>query len=111
MVCITVTCRRLSLRPAKNHLPGLTCCRVPGKFTAPVLFRPTKLLPTPHATPLDSPKGALIYLHQTSKGYFGEKLGEQLTLQFHHEQRLETLPESQRHTQREIGFGVQFSRT
>jgi hypothetical protein len=25
----------------------------PGKFTARVLFRPTKLLPTPHATPLD----------------------------------------------------------
>jgi 3,4-dihydroxy 2-butanone 4-phosphate synthase/GTP cyclohydrolase II len=52
-------------------------------------------------------RGALIYLHQTSKGYSVEKLGEQLTLQFHHEQRLPTLPESQRRTQREIGIGAQ----
>jgi 3,4-dihydroxy 2-butanone 4-phosphate synthase/GTP cyclohydrolase II len=52
-------------------------------------------------------RGALIYLHQTSKGYSVEKLGEKLTLQFHHEQRLPTLPESQRSTQREIGIGAQ----
>jgi 3,4-dihydroxy 2-butanone 4-phosphate synthase / GTP cyclohydrolase II len=52
-------------------------------------------------------RGALIYLHQTSKGYSVEKLGERLTLQFHHEQRLPTLPESQRRTQREIGIGAQ----
>ncbi len=52
-------------------------------------------------------RGALIYLHQTSKGYSVEKLGEKLTLQFHHEQRLPTLPESQRRTQREIGIGAQ----
>ncbi len=55
----------------------------------------------------DAGRGALIYLHQTSKGYSVEKLGERLTLQFHHEQRLPTLPESQRHTQREIGIGAQ----
>jgi len=55
----------------------------------------------------DAGRGALIYLHQTSKGYSIEKLGEQLTLQFHHEQRLPTLPESQRRTQREIGIGAQ----
>ena len=41
------------------------------------------------------------------KGYSVEKLGEKLTLQFHHEQRLPTLPESQRRTQREIGIGAQ----
>ena len=33
--------------------------------------------------------------------------GERLTIQFHHEQRLPTLPESQRKTQREIGIGAQ----
>ena len=43
----------------------------------------------------DEGRGALIYLHQTSKGYSVENLGEKLTLQFHHEQRLPTLPDSQ----------------
>ena len=52
-------------------------------------------------------RGALIYLHSTSKGYSVERLGEQMTIQFHHEQRLPTLPESQRRTQREIGIGAQ----
>ena len=52
-------------------------------------------------------RGALIYLHQTSKGYSIEKLGDRLTIQFHHEQRLPTLPASQRSTQREIGIGAQ----
>jgi len=52
-------------------------------------------------------RGALIYLHSTSKGYSVERLGEQMTIQFHHEQRLPTLPESQRTTQREIGIGAQ----
>jgi len=52
-------------------------------------------------------RGALIYLHQTSKGYSVERLGDKLTLQFHHEQRLPALPESQRRTQREIGIGAQ----
>jgi 3,4-dihydroxy 2-butanone 4-phosphate synthase/GTP cyclohydrolase II len=55
----------------------------------------------------DEGRGALIYLHQTSKGYSVEKLGDKLTLQFHHEQQLPTLPESQRRTQREIGIGAQ----
>jgi 3,4-dihydroxy 2-butanone 4-phosphate synthase/GTP cyclohydrolase II len=55
----------------------------------------------------DEGRGALIYLHQTSKGYSVEKLGDKLSLQFHHEQRLPTLPESQRRTQREIGIGAQ----
>jgi 3,4-dihydroxy 2-butanone 4-phosphate synthase/GTP cyclohydrolase II len=52
-------------------------------------------------------RGALIYLHQTSKGYSVEPLEDRLTLQFHHEQRLPTRPESQRRTQREIGIGAQ----
>jgi 3,4-dihydroxy 2-butanone 4-phosphate synthase / GTP cyclohydrolase II len=52
-------------------------------------------------------RGALIYLHSTSKGYSVERLGERMTIQFHHEQRLPTLPESQRRTQREIGIGAQ----
>ena len=52
-------------------------------------------------------RGALIYLHQTSKGYSIEKLADRLTIQYHQEQRLPTLPESQRRTQREIGIGAQ----
>jgi 3,4-dihydroxy 2-butanone 4-phosphate synthase / GTP cyclohydrolase II len=52
-------------------------------------------------------RGALIYLHSTSKGYSVERLGERMTIQFHHEQRLPTLPESQRRTQREVGIGAQ----
>jgi len=55
----------------------------------------------------DEGRGALIYLHSTSKGYSVERLGERMTIQFHHEQRLPTLPESQRKTQREIGIGAQ----
>jgi 3,4-dihydroxy 2-butanone 4-phosphate synthase / GTP cyclohydrolase II len=52
-------------------------------------------------------RGALIYLHSTSKGYSVERLGDRMTIQFHHEQQLATLPESQRRTQREIGIGAQ----
>jgi 3,4-dihydroxy 2-butanone 4-phosphate synthase/GTP cyclohydrolase II len=55
----------------------------------------------------DEGRGALIYLHSTSKGYSVERLGERLTIQFHHEQRLPTLPASQRKTQREVGIGAQ----
>jgi len=55
----------------------------------------------------DEGRGALVYLHSTSKGYSVERLGERMTIQFHHEQRLPTLPESQRKTQREIGIGAQ----
>ncbi len=55
----------------------------------------------------DEGRGALIYLHSTSKGYSVERLGDRMTIQFHHEQQLPTLPESQRKTQREIGIGAQ----
>ncbi len=51
--------------------------------------------------------GALIYLHQTSKGYSVEKLGERMTIQFHHDLRLPTLPEHQRKIQRDVGLGAQ----
>jgi len=52
-------------------------------------------------------RGALIYLHSACKGYSVQRLGDRMTIQFHHEQQLATLPESQRRTQREIGIGAQ----
>jgi len=52
-------------------------------------------------------RGALIYLHQTSRGFSAEKVGDQAFLTFHRERRLPTLPESERKTQREIGLGAQ----
>src|SRR5271170_3086893 len=52
-------------------------------------------------------RGALIYLHQTSKGFTAEKIGDQSFLQFHRERRLPSLPESERKIHREIGLGAQ----
>jgi len=52
-------------------------------------------------------RGALIYLHQTSKGFSVERLGERSMLIFHRDKRLPALPESERKTQREIGIGAQ----
>jgi 3,4-dihydroxy 2-butanone 4-phosphate synthase/GTP cyclohydrolase II len=52
-------------------------------------------------------RGALIYLHQTSKGFSTEKIGEQSFLSFHRETRLPSLPESERKIHREIGLGAQ----
>jgi len=52
-------------------------------------------------------RGAIIYLHQTSKGFSVETLNGKASLQFHRETRLPTLPDSQRQTQREIGIGAQ----
>ena len=52
-------------------------------------------------------RGALIYLHQSSRGFSAEKIGEQSFLTFHRERRQPTLPESERKTQREIGLGAQ----
>lgn len=51
-------------------------------------------------------RGALIYLHQTSKGFSVERAGERTALTFHRERRLSG-PESERKTQREIGIGAQ----
>ena len=52
-------------------------------------------------------RGALIYLHQTSKGFSVERLGERAALTFHRDRRLPSLPDSERKTQREIGIGAQ----
>jgi 3,4-dihydroxy 2-butanone 4-phosphate synthase / GTP cyclohydrolase II len=52
-------------------------------------------------------RGALIYLHQTSKGFSVERIGEKTLLAFHRDRRLPALPESERKTQREIGIGAQ----
>jgi len=52
-------------------------------------------------------RGALIYLHQTSKGFSVERMGERSMLIFHRDRRLPALPESERKTQREIGLGAQ----
>jgi len=51
--------------------------------------------------------GALIYLHQSSKGFSVERLGERTVLSFHRERRLPALPDSERKTQRDIGIGAQ----
>jgi 3,4-dihydroxy 2-butanone 4-phosphate synthase/GTP cyclohydrolase II len=52
-------------------------------------------------------RGALIYLHQTSKGFSVERIGDRTMLAFHRDRRLPALPESERKTQREIGIGAQ----
>jgi 3,4-dihydroxy 2-butanone 4-phosphate synthase / GTP cyclohydrolase II len=52
-------------------------------------------------------RGALIYLHQTSKGFSVERTGERNFLLFHRDKSLPSLPESERKTQREIGIGAQ----
>jgi 3,4-dihydroxy 2-butanone 4-phosphate synthase/GTP cyclohydrolase II len=52
-------------------------------------------------------RGALIYLHQTSKGFSSEKIGEQSFLTFHRERRQPSLPETERKIHREIGLGAQ----
>jgi 3,4-dihydroxy 2-butanone 4-phosphate synthase/GTP cyclohydrolase II len=55
----------------------------------------------------DKNRGAIIYLHQGSKGFSVEKAGEQNLLAFHRETRPASLPASERQTQREIGIGAQ----
>jgi 3,4-dihydroxy 2-butanone 4-phosphate synthase/GTP cyclohydrolase II len=52
-------------------------------------------------------RGAIIYLHQSSKGFTADRLGERTVLTFHRERALPTLPESERKIQREIGIGAQ----
>jgi 3,4-dihydroxy 2-butanone 4-phosphate synthase/GTP cyclohydrolase II len=52
-------------------------------------------------------RGALIYLHQSSKGFSLEKLGDKNAISFHRERTSPSLPESERKTQREIGLGAQ----
>jgi 3,4-dihydroxy 2-butanone 4-phosphate synthase/GTP cyclohydrolase II len=52
-------------------------------------------------------RGALIYLHQTSKGFAVEKVGERAALSFHRGRKLPALLDNERQTQREIGIGAQ----
>jgi len=52
-------------------------------------------------------RGALIYLHQTSKGFSVERVNDQPTLTFHRDVREPSHPEHQRKTQREVGIGAQ----
>ena len=55
----------------------------------------------------DEGRGALIYLHQSSKGFSIERVGERMALAFHRDKTQPSLPESERKTQREIGLGAQ----
>jgi 3,4-dihydroxy 2-butanone 4-phosphate synthase/GTP cyclohydrolase II len=52
-------------------------------------------------------RGALIYLHQTSKGFSIEKAGERSALSFHRGRKMPSLLDNERQTQREIGIGAQ----
>jgi 3,4-dihydroxy 2-butanone 4-phosphate synthase/GTP cyclohydrolase II len=52
-------------------------------------------------------RGALIYLHQSARGFSVEKVGDQTAISFHKDRSQPSLPESQRKTQREIGLGAQ----
>jgi 3,4-dihydroxy 2-butanone 4-phosphate synthase/GTP cyclohydrolase II len=51
--------------------------------------------------------GALIYLHQTSKGFSIERVNDKPTLGFHRESQMTAPGDHQRKTQREIGIGAQ----
>ena len=52
-------------------------------------------------------RGALVYLHQTSKGFGVERVDEKKVLVFHREVREPSLPDHQRKTQRAVGIGAQ----
>ncbi len=52
-------------------------------------------------------RGALIYLHQTAKGFSVEQFGQRAALSFHRDRRSAPGPESERKAQREIGIGAQ----
>jgi 3,4-dihydroxy 2-butanone 4-phosphate synthase / GTP cyclohydrolase II len=52
-------------------------------------------------------RGALIYLHQTSKGFLVERIGDRSALSFHRGRQLPTPQDTERQTQREIGIGAQ----
>ena len=53
-------------------------------------------------------RGALIYLHSTSKGFDIDRSGTRPELRFHHELRRDShSAESERSTQRQVGIGAQ----
>jgi 3,4-dihydroxy 2-butanone 4-phosphate synthase/GTP cyclohydrolase II len=55
----------------------------------------------------DEGRGALIYLHQSAKGFSLEKIGDRTAISFHRERSSPSLPESERKAQRQIGIGAQ----
>jgi 3,4-dihydroxy 2-butanone 4-phosphate synthase/GTP cyclohydrolase II len=55
----------------------------------------------------DAGRGALIYLHQTGKGFTVDKIGDKNVLSFHRDAREPAHPEHQRKTQRDVGIGAQ----
>jgi len=52
-------------------------------------------------------RGALIYLHQSAKGFALEKVGDRTAISFHRERSSPSLPGSERKAQRQIGIGAQ----
>jgi 3,4-dihydroxy 2-butanone 4-phosphate synthase/GTP cyclohydrolase II len=52
-------------------------------------------------------RGAVIYLHQSTKGFTVEKVGDKRVILFHHERSEPALPDHQRRTQRQVGIGAQ----
>jgi 3,4-dihydroxy 2-butanone 4-phosphate synthase/GTP cyclohydrolase II len=52
-------------------------------------------------------RGAIIYLHQSSKGFTVESAGDKKAILFHHERSDPSLPDHQRRTQRQVGIGAQ----
>ncbi len=52
-------------------------------------------------------RGALIYLHNTGKGFSVDKIDDKPVLAFHREVREPGSPAHQRKTQREVGIGAQ----
>jgi 3,4-dihydroxy 2-butanone 4-phosphate synthase/GTP cyclohydrolase II len=55
----------------------------------------------------EAERGAIIYLHQTAKGFNVRQVAEGAALSFAHEGRETKSPEHQRRTQRQIGIGAQ----
>ena len=55
----------------------------------------------------ESGRGAIIYLHQTARGFNVTDLAGASALSFEHERRDSSSPEHQRRTQRQIGLGAQ----
>jgi 3,4-dihydroxy 2-butanone 4-phosphate synthase / GTP cyclohydrolase II len=55
----------------------------------------------------DSGRGAIIYLHQTAKGFNVREMVGGSAITFEHESRDARSPEHQRRTQRQIGLGAQ----
>jgi 3,4-dihydroxy 2-butanone 4-phosphate synthase/GTP cyclohydrolase II len=52
-------------------------------------------------------RGAIVYLHQTAKGFNVKETAAGTALSFEHERRDQKSPEHQRRTQRQIGLGAQ----